>query len=237
MIFKAFFTALAFCTRVPVPAKSQISDLRFLYFLPLIGVLLGLALGTFGDWMARTFNVSVSTVALLIIYYWLTAALHLDGLCDCADAFYGNKTKDRVLEIMKDPRVGTMGVTAAILSILLKYSLLQNLDAGMMKCLAAAFGLSRAMPLCFTAFLNYARPQGGIISGESLSRRISLMALIAYTAVFCVIAPIPCAAGVLAGGLFVLYCKRRLGGYTGDCMGASIEITENTVLLAMVVLS
>ena len=232
---KNFFTAIAFCTRIPVPARLQKQGVGFLYFLPLAGALIGLICGLLGAFLLEKVEVSIASVLLLIFYYGLTGCLHLDGLADCADAFYGKKSREKILEIMKDPRIGTMGAAAIVLSVLSKFVVFQNLD-GLLRPLMAAFCLSRAMPLFLAGFLEYARPEGGMLSGRGISRKAALVAGALISGACCAVAPVPCSAGLAAGLLFVLYCKIRINGYTGDCCGAAIEIVENTVLLTLVIL-
>ena len=232
---KNFFTAITFCTRIPVPARLQKQGVGFLYFLPFVGALIGLICGLLGAFLLEKVEVSIASVLLLIFYYGLTGCLHLDGLADCADAFYGNRSRERILEIMKDPRIGTMGTAAIALSILLKYVVFQELD-GLLKAMAVAFGLSRVMPLFFAGLLDYARREGGVLSGVRLSSKPALITGLMLAAGFCAVMPVPCLAGLSIGLLFLLFCRMKINGYTGDCMGAAIEIVENTVLLTLVIL-
>ena len=230
---KGFLTALAFCTRIPVPARFQVRDHRYLYSLPFGGLLAGSLAGLAGYLLLPHAGAGIGAALTLVFYYWLTAALHLDGLADCADAFYGNWDKGKTLAIMKDPRIGTMGTVAIVLAVLLKYAAIQDFGPSVLfLAFAAASGFSRILPLFFTAFLPYARTGNGMLSGASISRRGSGIAGALYTVPFCVAAPVPALLALGAGFLFMALCYKKIRGYTGDCLGAAVEISETGFLTA-----
>jgi adenosylcobinamide-GDP ribazoletransferase len=230
---KGFFTALAFCTRLPVPARFQLRTHRFLYYLPFGGLMAGALSGLAGYMLLPHAGTGIGAALTLVFYYWFTAALHLDGLADCADAFYGNRDKEKILVIMKDPRIGTMGTAAIVLAVLLKYAAIQEFEPwALFLAFTAASGFSRILPLFYAAFLSYARTGNGMLSGAAISRRGSGVAAVVYAVPFCVAAPVPAFSALAAGFLFMGLCFKKIRGYTGDCLGAAIEISETVFLTA-----
>ncbi|SDC00807.1 cobalamin-5'-phosphate synthase [Paenibacillus sp. UNCCL117] len=124
--------ALQFLTRLPVPVKLDYHDALFrrsVIFYPLAGWLLGTLTAAFGVLLADVLELPASVTAALTLGCWvaLSGALHLDGLMDTADGVLSHRSRERMLEIMKDSRVGAMGVIVCVLVLLLKWTLLAEL--------------------------------------------------------------------------------------------------------------
>lgn len=164
----------------------------------------------------------------------LTGALHADGLADSADGLAG-RTPEHALAIMRDHAVGTYGATALVLDLLLKAVALAHVEDPV--AVVAVFALSRAAPLPIAAALPYARPgegTGRALAGLGPLRAVvglGFAAAIAFAAVG-IQAAAPFACLIVVTAAVAAIARRRLGGYTGDVMGAAIELTATAGLLA-----
>ena len=157
----AFFAALGYFTRLPVPAWVGYSAdglSRAARYLPAIGLLVG-GLGGLVFWLAQyVWPQSVAVVLAMVATIALTGAFHEDGLGDTADGLGGGWDKAKILTIMKDSRVGSYGVIAIVLALLGKFALLATLPAGqMVAALIAAHAISRGCAVTLMATLDYAR--------------------------------------------------------------------------------
>jgi adenosylcobinamide-GDP ribazoletransferase len=158
----------------------------------------------------------------------------LDGLADCADAFYGRRDREETLRILKDPRIGTMGGAAIGLSLLGRYAAVISLP-GLVILLALPIltAFSRTTVLVALRILPYARSKGGILrstAGGSLGLVTLAVAVIVAVGIFL---PIPTAAALLALAAFWRLSWKRISGCTGDVLGASIEIAEIAFLMTL----
>jgi adenosylcobinamide-GDP ribazoletransferase len=253
----AFWYAMAFLTRLPTPYLKRVDDAvaaRSLVFYPLVGALLGLCLLAFTA--ACVFynpQVSLLLLAALLLFIWVvfSGALHLDGLADSADAWVGGLgNKERTLAIMKDPQSGPMGVTVIAVILLVKfaaiYALLDKAQSGSgswnIWLLIAGFMLvpmlARGAVPGLLATTPYVRKKGlASALGAGATPLVvgitgTLLALLA--GVFLQTQ----ALFILALWLTILMMARaamikRLGGCTGDTLGATIEIQEALLLAAI----
>ena len=259
--------SVSFLTILPVarglaPDPRAISNSRA--FFPLTGLLLGVLLVLVELGAARIFPVYLTAAVLLAVLVAATRGLHLDGLMDVCDALFGAATKERRLEIMKDPHVGAFGVVGGVTVLVLKYSaLLALLDPvfrggsppesmvflGMVgqqpgKLLALLLFplLSRwAMVVLLGAF-PYARAEGlGAPFHQGGARIATLAAALTALAVSVVLGGfggLGLLLGVTALALALGWVMNRaLGGLTGDCYGATNELSEVAVLAAAVALA
>ncbi|MFC4596649.1 adenosylcobinamide-GDP ribazoletransferase [Cohnella hongkongensis] len=240
----AFWQAVGFLTRFPVPKRAQTLEgwSRSPRYYPLVGLLLGAAVWLVGAAAGFVFGSAGSPVAAaLVVAFWIiaTGALHLDGWMDLADGLGSQRGRERALEIMKDSRVGAMGVVAAIALILLKAAAVQQLAAeGALAVLAVVPAMARAVLLAAIRFFPYIQ-QNGLGSGlrEGVTPAVLLAnGLLALAASFGIAGwrgAIAFAGVLLAGWLFGLYIVRKLGGFTGDVYGALVEGSETLALLAL----
>ncbi|MCZ8516388.1 adenosylcobinamide-GDP ribazoletransferase [Paenibacillus filicis] len=252
----AALAAFQFLTRLPVPVRLNYTDALFrrsVVFYPLAGLVLGLLLALAG-WLLRMGLPTLPAAALLLtLWVGLTGALHLDGWMDTADGVLSHRSRERMLEIMKDSRVGAMGVMACVLLLLLKWSLLSELLQGDGHLGPSALPMiliplwSRWYMVIAIACWPYARAEGsGGLGGyfRGVGRKhlaaVTALALLLSTAVLAVIGQGWMMLGMLAGGALVtgaagsLYLSRKLGGLTGDTYGALNELIETVLLLALV---
>lgn len=241
MSLRTFLHALQFLTRLPAPRRADFDpdDLsRSAVWFPVIGLIVG---GTvaLGVWAGGQVSPWVGALLGLGLWVWITGALHLDGLSDVADGLgASHRDPDRFLEVLRDPHVGAFGAIAIVLQVAAKLVLLAELPASSPWTLVALI-LIPAWARWGTQVWSLAVPPLAKGSGERFSWRISRPAVIGQGLLLA--AASAWAAPALLGALLIVpavaaYWKVRLGGITGDCLGASVEITE-TLLLLLVVLA
>jgi adenosylcobinamide-GDP ribazoletransferase len=230
--------AFQFFTRIPMPAIAFEADSlsRAVKFFPVVGLVVGS--GAVLLQKLLTAHLTRSLVALVVLVYLvlITGFLHEDGLADTADGFGGGWTKDRVLAILRDSRIGSYGATALFLSLLARYLLLSSMP---MEHFAAyvisAHVLCRWSSLPLSYFLPPAREQEG--QGARIARLTSLPSLLfgsTFAAAIVVFALRRASVEPLLASLFVVILSgwsyyRRIDGVTGDCFGATNQLTEIAV--------
>ncbi|HRN83593.1 MAG TPA: adenosylcobinamide-GDP ribazoletransferase [Hyphomicrobium sp.] len=240
MSLRTFVHALQFLTRLPTPALSEFDpdDLsRSAVWFPVVGLIVG-AFVAFGVWAGGLVSPWVGALVGLIAWIGITGALHLDGLGDVADGLgAAHRNPDRFLEVLRDPHVGAFGAIAMTLQIVAKLVLLAEIPASNVAALGALL-LIPAWARWGTQVWSLAVPPLAKGSGERFSWRISKPVVAAQGMVLA--ATSAWIAPALLGALLVVplvaaYWKARLGGITGDCLGASVEVTETLLLLFAVV--
>jgi adenosylcobinamide-GDP ribazoletransferase len=236
---KPLVAAFAFLTRLPV-WRGPLRDVelgRSVSFFPLVGLVLGFALTGATAGLAGSLAPWLVAVLLAALLAALTGGLHLDGLADVFDALGGGRgDRVRMLEIMRDSRIGAHGATALVLLLVAKVAALaQVVERRDLLALLAFPTVARWLAAVLVVLFPYARPEGlgRAFSGEA--GRVQVGAATAIAAVtLAVLGPalllpaLGTAAAVLAFGYW-LY--RRLGGLTGDVYGAAIELGEVVMLL------
>jgi adenosylcobinamide-GDP ribazoletransferase len=234
-MIRALFSAIAFLTVIPVPEalKSRTPNGMFAGY-PIAGILIG-ALFSVVFWAAGlVFPAAVTAVILIACSLLLTGAIHLDGLADCGDAFYGRRDKETTLRILKDPRIGTMGGAAIGLSLLARYASLVSLPAHLaLLSLPIMAMFSRSAVVVAMRLLPYVRSDSGILTARSSTGRGALAFSLVALAASLVLLPVPTVAALLVLGLFWRLSWKRIGGCTGDVLGATIEIGEIVCLVAL----
>ncbi|WCK53990.1 adenosylcobinamide-GDP ribazoletransferase [Aneurinibacillus sp. Ricciae_BoGa-3] len=238
----AFFHALAFLTRIPVPHLSQSAHhwQKSVIFYPLVGALMGGLLCLCGMAACFLFPRAVAAVLILVCWVFLTGGLHLDGWMDLADGIGSSRPREKIFEIMKDSRVGAMGVIAAVLLLLVKAAALYEIMGEQhLSWLIVPPLMGRLELLIAIRFWPYITEKGlGTGLRMGLSRSALLVNLLLAA---CVLYALNGAAGlvvyVMALGFTVLFIRmivKKLGGLTGDCYGAVVEWTEALSLLLIV---
>ncbi|HET6485446.1 MAG TPA: adenosylcobinamide-GDP ribazoletransferase [Spirochaetia bacterium] len=230
---RRFFSALSFLTVIPVPQslKSTRDNGMFAGY-PAVGLLLGILYSVLLFCARFLLSMPISTVLLLAVMLFLTGAIHLDGLADCADAFYGHRDRETTLRILKDPRIGTMGGAAIGLSLLARYAALVSIpQTPVLLALPFATAFSRTSVLMAMRALPYVRSTGILNPTVSVTRPLVALACLVILAIL-IAFPIPTAAAALALALFWRLSWKRIGGCTGDVLGATIEIAEIVFLVA-----
>lgn len=239
-----FFGAVRFFTRLPVPAwvgHSAEALQRSARYFPAVGLVVGglgalVYLGALLLWPP-----AVAVLLSMAATLYVTGAFHEDGLSDTADGLGGGWEKQRILDIMKDSRVGSYGVVALVLALLGKFALLSALAPALVPvALLAGHTLSRFCATTLLACLDYVRDDA-TAKARPLASRLSakglLFALLFVLAALAGLPLVPAAAGcVLAGlatGWLAAKFRRWLGGYTGDCLGAVQQLSELAFYLGL----
>jgi adenosylcobinamide-GDP ribazoletransferase len=235
-----FLGAVSFLTRVPTGTGPRPAEelARFVPWFPVVGAGVGLAVaGVYAGALQLLPPLPAAAVAV-VAGVCLTGAFHEDGLGDTADAFAGGWDRDSTLRILQDPRLGTFGVLAVAASLLLRVAAVAALaPAAALAALPAAHALSRAGAVAAMAALPTAAGTGlGATSTRSLSRRRALAGAAAGLAVALALlgpaAAWAAATTALAAYLLGRLARRRIGGVTGDVLGAIQQLGEVLVLLA-----
>lgn len=243
---RRFFVAVQFLTRLPVPgqlASSEVELGKAAAFFPLVGVIVGGGAALAFVLLERVLPVPASVLCAIVFAAFLTNGFHEDGLADTFDGFGGGWTKDRILEIMRDSRIGTYGTLALVFLILGKFNFLSFLPQGQIwRWLIVAHTAARwtTLPLC--AWLPYARAEG---QGKLVAKQVGALEIITGTAtlflVLLLLLPWQAALATLLVTSIItllsgLYFRTRIQGITGDCLGATNQLTEVGLYLTAVVL-
>lgn len=243
---RALKVAVQFLTRLPVPGGDQPAspdDLRrSVAFFPLVGTGIGLATATVAWGAGQLWPAWLAAVLALAVEARVTGGFHEDAVADFFDAFGGGWTRDDVLRILKDSRIGSFGSLALILAVLMRLGAIAHLAGPLLfVALAASAALGRWIVLILMALLP---PPPGQVSmardvGQQLGwRHVAAGALLAAPGAFALawVAPLQAALAALLlvalVGYFYVYLRRRLGGVTGDCLGCLCYLGQIAVLLA-----
>lgn len=233
----AFFSALRFLTVVPVPLSwcgDEQSFHKSPAWYPVVGLVIGLVMAVVDILLRWLLPLPVASMILLVAMIAISGALHLDGLADSADAFLSSRGRERMLEIMKDSATGPMGVIVIIAVVLLKAALLMTLPLSWRTETIVLMPLAgRSVLPIISSWLPYARKTpgtGAFVQNSCGYRRLvmSLGVLVLSSVVLLGLWP-----GLLVGAVFCtltwisgLYSKSKIGGFTGDTLGATCELIE-----------
>ena len=228
-----FLISLQFLTQVPVPNEpinpNQLADSY--YFYPLIGFLVGAAAVVLRRILMMIFPIPFSIVLVLAFLIWISGGLHEDGLADVADGMGGGWTQADRLRIMKDSRIGAFGASMLMLAILAKYSALTSMNPARLDAsLVIAQMLGRWAFLPMGNFNRYAHEGLGSEFMKGLTPRAVVVATVVTLAAVILVGRvhglIALASAVLIIMVASLYFRRRIGGVTGDCFGATFQFVE-----------
>jgi adenosylcobinamide-GDP ribazoletransferase len=226
-------TALAFLTRLPVKPPRDPSLNRAAPFFPLVGLLVGGVAAATRAGADQLLPPLPSTLLAISAAILLTGALHEDGLADVADALGAHTTRERRLEILKDPRVGAFGALALVLVTALIATAVAALDtAEAVKTLIVAHVLARTAILPVSRVLAPAKP-GGAGALLRASTPATALAVLIGSAIAAALAPIALAAAAGAAVIAGLTLQHGLGGITGDGYGATAKLTELAICLTL----
>jgi adenosylcobinamide-GDP ribazoletransferase len=233
---QAMWSAVQFLTIIPCKSRHAFHARAALPYFPLCGLVIGIALVVV-DALAsviwpRPVVAMIDVIALAVI----SGALHLDGLADTADGLYGQREPERALSIMKDSRIGAMGLVAVLCCMGLKWVALANLSAHYNVWLFLVPAYARASVLFGTKRLPYGRPGGGtardffdpslkIKDFWSLGPLVVLSLLTSWGVVALNVGFVAIVFGVL------WWYRRKMNCITGDMLGALIEVTETGLFL------
>ena len=241
----SFLYAVRFLTRIPIPFRGQLSAAAIggsLIYYPVVGALIGIMLAALAALLHDRLAPVLLAALLVVTWTLITGGLHLDGLADSLDAWaasHGGGGRDKALAVMKDPHIGAIGVVGLISVLLLKFAALDALLAqGGYTGIAIAPLLGRTNILALFLTTRYVResglgstlaaemPRRGVAAAAALSA-VCVLLFFRSAGLLCLV----CAAAVFVGLRAAML--RRIGGMTGDTLGASVEITEVMVLLTI----
>ncbi len=239
---RLFLIALQFLTRLHIKRIDPFPEdwlARSAKYMPLVGVLIGAVVGAVIVISSIVLSGALPVVVGLTVSLLLTGALHEDGLADTVDAFGGGTSRARCLEIMKDSRIGTYGALALISTLALKAASLITIDpVAVARVLIAAYAGGRLAAVLALACLPYAG--GDDVKASRMSSRITAIEL-AIAIVTAVIAGIGALnlgvfalatlGSIMAAGVIALIARRKIGGYTGDVLGAVEQIYETAFIV------
>lgn len=246
---KIFWVALMFYTRIPCPKNTPHASTylnKATRFFPLVGWIVG-GISFLAFWASNwLWGTSVAVLIALAVGVWITGAFHEDGLADTFDGFGGGWSKEKILEIMKDSRIGTFGVLALIFLMLFKWIALQNI-------LTHTDNVTQIL-LIFLTYHSLARLNAANIIFSSLYARedeqskakpiaqsfgkaevigVYIFGLIPLS--FLSYWDITTLGAIVPLAILFFFAKRYfekcIGGYTGDCLGAVEQLSETCILL------
>lgn len=254
---RLFFVALQFLTRFPTPAWVGYRDEwlnRCVRYFPVVGALVGGVGAAIAVVAANVWTPPVAAALALASTVWITGAFHEDGLADTSDALLGQVSRERALEIMKDSRIGTYGSVALVLSLAMRWSLVTAMIESSVAFAAVALVASHAAGRAAAVVLSAVLPYGGDeahAKAKPLARHVhrgdavcAVMLATLPLALACALRRPHDAVVLMAGAGLVAavvvararrVLQRRLGGYTGDALGAAEQAVEVGVLLALAV--
>lgn len=209
-------------------------------FYPLVGLALGLSLLLTDLVLTPLLPAGPRSAVLIGQLALLTRGLHLDGLADTFDGLFGGSTRERRLEIMRDPRVGSFGVTALVVVLLVQWSAIAALEGSSRRVgLVALPMFGRLAMVIAVASAPYARSEGLGKNYQQVARGIPLVlsggtSVVAGMALLGPVGLVPLSVAVGVGASLAWWARRSLGGATGDIYGAACELAQAAVLLTLV---
>lgn len=245
---KIFSAALTFFTRIPSPLSSDVHDETLLNraakYFPLVGWIVGglcaLALWVAGHFLPNSVSIVLSMVTGILV----TGAFHEDGFADTCDGFGGGWTRERILDIMKDSRIGSYGAIGLVMILLAKYLLLSEiLFHRLPLIIIAAHSISRLVSTHCIFTHEYVGNLGST-KAKPLCSEITLKEMLVASvfgilplfmlgSLWYILAVIPV---FISKWLLARYFKKWIGGYTGDCLGAIQQVGEIVFYMSVIFL-
>jgi len=241
-----FLRALSFLTILPVSQVpySEGKDLaRSMAFFPMVGLLIGLLLSLGHYFLSFLFPKSLVIWFTIGLLAFITRGLHLDGFADTIDGLASGGKKEKILEVMRDSRIGAFGVLSLIFLIGAKYFALDQISNSLIPqslILMAVMGRNSVVLTCYRS--PYARSEEGLAKPftENLRVREMVISLTSAIGIAFLLMGVKGILVVIGIGLFSLgyrsFFIKRLGGVTGDVLGAANELAELLCLILLVVL-
>ena len=231
--WRLLLVALSFFTRLPVNLPDfQETELNYAArYFPLVGIVVGILAAAIYGLAILVWPIELAVLASMAATLWFTGAFHEDGLADAADGLGGSHDKERALAIMQDSRLGSFGAIALFLALFTKFETLTHLSAPLLPgIMIAGHALSRFAAVLVIYTQAYVRIQGKakplatrLSRGELLLAGLFGLVPLALLPTTFLWALLPVA---LVWWWFSQQLRRRLGGYTGDCLGAMQQLCE-----------
>jgi adenosylcobinamide-GDP ribazoletransferase len=233
---KNLIAAIQFITILPMGKCGKFDPEKMIPFFPVVGIILGLMVAIFDQIFLLMWSKPVASLLDILFLIIITGAFHLDGLGDTADGLYGHRTKEKALSIMKDSRIGAMGMVAIICGLSVKWGGIIGLDAWRSLLLIIIPAYARGGILFGMRFLEYGRTDGG--TGQPFFENkltitdfcwllipVLLSILLGFKAILLNLVFIIIITGML------LFYKKKVHCITGDMLGAMVEIIEAGLFL------
>ena len=231
-----FLSAIQFITILPVGQSGEFNPQKIIPYFPLVGILLGLMLAVFDLLALMLWSKPVVSILDVVFMAAVTGAFHIDGLGDTADGLFGQRPQEKTLAIMKDSRLGTMGLVAIVAGLAIKWGGIAGLESHRFLFLLLVPAYARSAMLFGMRFLEYGRPEGGT-GLEFFKEKLKSSAFWGLS--------IPVILSIFAGwkmillnigfvflvAVIVFYYRKRMGSITGDMLGAMGEGTESFLFL------
>jgi len=233
---KNLIAAIQFITIIPMGKSGKFEPEKMIPFFPMVGIILGLMVALLDQILLLLWSKPVASLLDVLFLIIITGAFHLDGLGDTADGLYGRRTKEKALSIMKDSRIGAMGIIAIICGLSVKWAGIIGLDAWRSLLLIIIPAYARGSILFGMRFLEYGRNDGG--TGQPFFEKklaitdfywllipVLLSILLGFKAILLNLVFLIIITGI------ILFYKKKIGCITGDMLGAMVEITEAGLFL------
>ena len=242
---RAFIIALQFLTCIPLAPGMKVNEEevgRSMRYFPLVGLCMGACLALVYIPLAALLPLSVADGMIIALLAALSGAIHLDGLADTTDGIAGGKDREERLRIMKDPRVGAIGVVCVVLVIMLKYVALLAVPLHLkFRAILLIPLIGRWAQVLVAYRAEYAGLTRGV--GFTFTRQVTLTVVLATSLLvgafayylFSLKGAVIAVATLAACRVYAAYFRRTLGGVTGDVLGAATELAETAALVMLLV--
>jgi adenosylcobinamide-GDP ribazoletransferase len=229
-------SAIGFLTILPVPSRAISGDGKQVLYFPLVGLIIGSLLYGLDHLLSMAPYVEIRIVSDVLFLAVISGALHLDGLADTADGIFSHRPRERILEIMKDSRIGVMGVLALLFCVLLKIAGVAGIiQSESLIWLILAPALSRTAQVIGLVFINHVPSENTL--AEQFYQRGEYFLLLLCPLPFAIIFYTNWGIALVSLLIFtlllvglLLFFKNKIGGITGDTLGATTEIIETVFL-------
>ena len=233
---KRLIAALQFLTIIPLGKSASYDPKGMIPFFPIVGLIIGGLLSIFDHVAFRFWPPQITAILDVVLLVIITASLHLDGLGDTADGVLGHRSREKALAIMKDSRIGVMGLVVIVCSLAVKWGGIMHLNDHRMLLLVIVPAYSRSAMIFGIRFLEYGRPEGG--TGYDLFDEPIKLSAFQWLLIPVILSFFLGWKGIWLNFVFalltmtiIIYYKKRMGCITGDMLGAMTEITESLLFL------
>jgi adenosylcobinamide-GDP ribazoletransferase len=245
---KALILSIQFMTGIPIPINIDVKEdkiYKIASYFPVVGLLIGGILYIAYLLLKDLFSREIVMTFLVAFSYILTRGMHIDGLADTFDGLFSNKEREKIIEIMKDSRLGTNGVLALVFMVILKILFLSDIRQSLLfSALLVSPVIARLSVVFSIAISKSARGGkglGGLMLGKAGIREFVIAFVISIATSYFIL-PLAVFVKILTISLFVTYIvskyiSLRIGGMTGDTLGAVNELAELTALICFVSVS
>ena len=243
---KSFLAAFRFLTIVPYLWNAENDGKYFrkaIYYFPIVGLVIGFSLA-FLLGVLTLFTPQIIVVAITLPLLGIVSGfLHLDGLADSFDGLFSSQSKERSLEIMRDSNVGAMGVCGLLFVMLIKFAALTAIPQKYFLTTVLIIPVAgRCSTVVAMALQKYARAEGGLgqLFYSDSCKKAAMFSLLLLMVTGCVFLSVKytlilTVAMVAMVTCFGWFCKKKIGGATGDTLGATCELTEMLTALVFAV--